>query len=148
MSCRSERSPSKNRMSCSLKKTTGSMTGSPGLGIGVTDQVAHKAQVERPLQMAIEVNLAGPDPPASRVEARQRPGPSAPSWPATPPASRVSQRSRILSPEPLFQHPGSFLRQGATGAIVVIEADVDGHHFRVKRIADTDDSKVCEVHLT
>jgi hypothetical protein len=42
----------------------------------------------------------------------------------------------------------SFLGQGATGAIVVIEADVDGRHFRVKRIADTDDSKVCEVHLT
>jgi hypothetical protein len=40
------------------------------------------------------------------------------------------------------------LGQGATGAIVVIEADVDGHHFRVKRIADTDDSKVFEVQLT
>jgi hypothetical protein len=40
------------------------------------------------------------------------------------------------------------LRQGATGAILVIEADVDGHRFRVKRIADTDDSKVFEVHLT
>jgi hypothetical protein len=48
----------------------------------------------------------------------------------------------------LFQHAASFLGQGATGAIVVIEADVDGRHFRVKRIADTDDSKVCEVHLT
>jgi hypothetical protein len=47
----------------------------------------------------------------------------------------------------VLQNP-SFLGQGATGAIVVIEADVDGHHFRVKRIADTDDSKVCEVHLT
>jgi hypothetical protein len=42
----------------------------------------------------------------------------------------------------------SFLGQGATGAIVVIEADVEGRHFRVKRIADTDDFKVCEVHLT
>jgi hypothetical protein len=48
----------------------------------------------------------------------------------------------------LFQHPGSFVRQGATGAIVVIEANVDEHHFRVKRIADTDDSQVFEVHLT
>jgi hypothetical protein len=41
----------------------------------------------------------------------------------------------------------SFLGQGATGAIVVIEADVDGRHLRIKRMADTDDSKVCEVHL-
>jgi hypothetical protein len=40
------------------------------------------------------------------------------------------------------------LGQGATGAIVVIEADVDGQHVPVKRIADTDDSQVCEVHLT
>jgi hypothetical protein len=29
-----------------------------------------------------------------------------------------------------------------------IEADIDGHHFRVKRIADTEDYKVFEVHLT
>jgi hypothetical protein len=40
------------------------------------------------------------------------------------------------------------LEQRVTCAIVVIEADVDGHHFRVKRVADTDDSKVFEVHLT
>jgi hypothetical protein len=40
------------------------------------------------------------------------------------------------------------LGQGVTGAIVVIEVDVDGHHFRVKRVADTDDCKVFEVHLT
>jgi hypothetical protein len=38
------------------------------------------------------------------------------------------------------------LRQGPTGAIVVIEADVNGHHFRVTRIADTDDDKVFDVH--
>lgn len=29
-----------------------------------------------------------------------------------------------------------------------LEANIDGHHFRVKRIADTDDYKVFEVHLT
>jgi hypothetical protein len=39
------------------------------------------------------------------------------------------------------------LRQGAIGALVVIEADVDGHPFRVKPIADADDSKVFAVHL-
>ena len=55
---------------------------------------------------------------------------------------------RVAIRSALFQQAASFLGQGATGAIVVIEADVDGHHFRVKRIADTDDSKVFEVHLT
>jgi hypothetical protein len=53
-----------------------------------------------------------------------------------------------VSPDcPLYQQAGSFLGQGATGAIVVIEAHVDGRPFPVKRIADTDDSKACEVHL-
>ena len=59
-----------------------------------------------------------------------------------------SGRSNSRRASPFFQQAASFLGQGATGAIVVIEADVDGHHFRVKRIADTDDSKVFEVQLT
>jgi hypothetical protein len=48
----------------------------------------------------------------------------------------------------LFQRAGSFLRQVVTGALVVIEADVDGHYFGVKRVADADDDNVFEGHLT
>jgi hypothetical protein len=64
------------------------------------------------------------------------------------PVARQQEKRHPLNRRRVFQQAASFLGQGATGAIVVIEADVDGHHFRVKRIADTDDSKVCEVHLT
>jgi hypothetical protein len=62
--------------------------------------------------------------------------------------TRQSKAPDLLVSNHLFQRAASFLGQGATGAIVGIEADVDGHHVRVKRIADTDNSKVFEVHLT
>src|SRR4028119_1741702 len=85
MSWRSERMPSKNRTNCNLEKTTGAPGGGPapgaalgpdaleeqdqlqleeahridggppGLGVELTHQIAHEAEVERPLQMAVEV---------------------------------------------------------------------------------------------
>ena len=86
--------------------------GSPAVRVGVPDQVAHEAQIERPLQMAIEVNLAGRGPPASRVEAEQRIASFVPIMTRRSfSVSRVSRRRRILSSRrALFQHAGSFLR--------------------------------------
>jgi hypothetical protein len=62
----------------------------------------------------------------------------------------ASEASRALERgvRGLFQRAGAFLRQGATGSIVGIEAVMDRLHFRVKQIADTDDDKVFDVHFS
>jgi hypothetical protein len=64
----------------------------------------------------------------------------------------------IFAPLVSIDHGGTMTRLGYQGGTEAqssrlseneqIEADIDGHHFRVKRIADTDDYKVFEVHLT
>ena len=55
MSWRSERMPSKNMTSCSLKKTTGSMRGPAPLGVQLPRPLADEAQVELRLEVAVEV---------------------------------------------------------------------------------------------
>ena len=49
--------PSKNMISCSLKKTTGSMLGRPRSAYRSRDPLADEAQVEPGLQVAVEVVL-------------------------------------------------------------------------------------------
>ena len=71
MSWRSERMPSKNMTSCSLKKTTGSMLGPAPLGVELARPVADEAQVELRLQVAVEVVRRERGPPARRRWARR-----------------------------------------------------------------------------